>query len=153
MASEITDSSESILDRFLSAQAETSRYKLYPLWKELYLQKKKKNHASDTIKALKKLRKKRNMNDEVREMKNHSIPILEIFEPLGKRTNLSAQPQCRLKWMKMCHCLNCHCKGEWKKSFLWLGFLLSMGKSPNHKTARIHLLANTLISQVAVLAL
>ena len=44
-------------------------------------------------------------------------------------------------------------KGEWKKSFLWLGFLLSMGKSPNHKTARIHLLANTLISQVAVLAL
>ena len=93
-----TDSSESILDRFLSAQAETSRYKLYPLWKELYLQKKKKkHHASDTIKALKKLRKKRNMNDEVRDMKNHSIPILEIFEPLGKRTNLSAQPQCRLK--------------------------------------------------------
>ena len=71
-----TDSSESILDRFLSAQAETSRYKLYHLWKEFYLQKKKKkktHHASDTIKALKKLRKKRNMNDEVRDMKkSHS---------------------------------------------------------------------------------
>lgn len=63
----------------------------------MYLLKEKNNHASDTIKALKKLRKKGNMNDEVRDMKNHSIPILEIFEALGKRKNLSAQPQCRLK--------------------------------------------------------
>ena len=59
--------------------------------------KKQNNHASDTIKALKLREKKENMNDKVRDMKNHSIPILEIFEALGKRRNLSAQPHCRLK--------------------------------------------------------
>lgn len=85
--------SKSILDRFLSAQAEVCIN--YTLWGKDFIYQNNK-HASDTIKVLKKLGEKRNMNDEVRDTKTTVLfsSTLDIFEALGKRRNLSAQPQC-----------------------------------------------------------
>lgn len=99
-------------------------------------------HASD---AMKQLRKKRTwlMKWEIGKLQYFFFLILENFEALGEQWNLSAQPHCRWNWMKICHSLNCQFKREGEKSFLWLGFLSSMGKSPNHKTARIHLLSTS----------
>lgn len=72
------------------------------------------------------------------------MKIIAIFlssgnsEALGKWGNLSAQLQCRFKWMKICQSLNCHCKNMGEKAFCGLDFYYWWANPQIMKRLRSH---------------